>query len=127
MGISILGKNIKEYRNNRGWSLKKLTEIAEVGYATIYDLENGKKQNINSTTLEKVATALEVSTNELLGIDVVEHTVDDILDTVEAIFESDELKIDDIKLTSKEKEILKSIYVNGIDIIRLMRSNSWKE
>lgn len=124
MGISILGKNIKEYRNNRGWSLKKLTEIAEVGYATIYDLENGKKQNINSTTLEKVATALEVSTNELLGIDVVEHTVDDILDTVEAIFESDELKIDDIKLTSKEKEILKSIYVNGIDIIRLMRSNS---
>ncbi|MDB2085890.1 helix-turn-helix domain-containing protein [Clostridium paraputrificum] len=124
MEISLLGKNIKEYRNNRGWSLKKLTEIAEVGYATIYDLENGKKQNINSTTLEKVANALEVSTNELLGIDVVEHTVDDILDTVEAIFESDELKIDDIKLTSKEKEILKSIYINGIDIIRLMRSNS---
>lgn len=123
MEISILGKNIKEYRNNRGWSLKKLTEIAEVGYATIYDLENGKKQNINSTTLEKVANALEVSTNELLGIDIVEHTVDDILDTVEAIFESDELKIDDIKLTSKEKEILKSIYINGIDIIRLMRSN----
>lgn len=127
MEISILGKNIKEYRNNRGWSLKKLTEIAEVGYATIYDLENGKKQNINSTTLEKVANALEVSTNELLGIDIVEHTVDDILDTVEAIFESDELKIDDIKLTSKEKEILKSIYINGIDIIRLMRSNLWKE
>lgn len=127
MEISILGKNIKEYRNNRGWSLKKLTEIAEVGYATIYDLENGKKQNINSTTLEKVANALEVSTNELLGIDIVGHTVDDILDTVEAIFESDELKIDDIKLTSKEKEILKSIYINGIDIIRLMRSNLWKE
>ena len=56
-------------------------------------------------------------------MDIVEHTVDDILDTVEAIFESDELKIDDIKLTSKEKEILKSIYINGIDIIRLMRSN----
>ena len=33
MEISILGKNIKEYRNNRGWSLKKLTEIAEVGYS----------------------------------------------------------------------------------------------
>lgn len=110
MEISILGKNIKEYRNNRGWSLKKLTEIAKVGYATIYDLENGKKQNINSTTLEKVASALEVTTNELLGVDVVEHTVDDVLDTVEAIFESDELKIDDVKLTSKEKEILKSIY-----------------
>ena len=76
MGISLLGKNIKEYRNKKGLSLKKLTEIAEVGYATIYDLENGKKQNINSTTLEKVATALETSTNELLGIDVIEHTVD---------------------------------------------------
>ena len=123
MGISLLGKNIKEYRNKKGLSLKKLTEIAEVGYATIYDLENGKKQNINSTTLEKVATALETSTNELLGIDVIEHTVDDIPDTIDAIFESDELEIDGIKLTSKEKDILKSIYENGIDVIRLMRSN----
>ncbi|SCJ88580.1 MULTISPECIES: helix-turn-helix domain-containing protein [Clostridium] len=123
MGISLLGKNIKEYRNKKGLSLKKLTEIAEVGYATIYDLENGKKQNINSTTLEKVATALETSTNELLGIDVIEHTVDDIPDTIDAIFESDELEIDGIKLTSKEKDILKSIYKNGIDVIRLMRSN----
>ena len=122
MGISLLGKNIKEYRNKKGLSLKKLTEIAEVGYATIYDLENGKKQNINSTTLEKVATALETSTNELLGIDVIEHTVDDIPDTIDAIFESDELEIDGIKLTSKEKDILKSIYKNGIDVIRLMRS-----
>ena len=123
MGISLLGKNIKEYRNKKGLSLKKLTEIAEVGYATIYDLENGKKQNINSTTLEKVATALETSTNELLGIDVIEHTVDDIPDTIDAIFESDELEIDGIKLTSKEKDILKSIYKKGIDVIRLMRSN----
>lgn len=123
MEISLLGKNIKEYRSKKGWSLKRLTEIAEVGYATIYDLENGKKQNINSTTLEKVANALETSTNELLGIDVIEHTVDDISATIEAIFESDELEIDGIKLTSKEKDILKSIYINGIDIIRLMRDN----
>lgn len=123
MEISLLGKNIKEYRSKKGWSLKRLTEIAEVGYATIYDLENGKKQNINSTTLEKVANALETSTNELLGIDVIEHTVDDIPATIDAIFESDELEIDGIKLTSKEKDILKSIYINGIDIIRLMRDN----
>lgn len=123
MEISLLGKNIKEYRIKKGWSLKKLTEIAEVGYATIYDLENGKKQNINSTTLEKVANALETSTNELLGIDVIEHTVNDIPDTIDAIFESDELEIDGIELTAKEKDILKSIYKNGIDVIRLMRSN----
>lgn len=121
MSISLLGKNIKGYRVKKGWSLKKLTEIAEVGYATIYDLENGKKQNINSTTLEKVASALQVTTNELLGIDVIEHTVDDIPNTIDAIFESDELEIDGIKLTSKEKDILKSIYKNGIDVIRLMR------
>lgn len=123
MGISLLGKNIKDYRTKKGLSLKKLTEKAEVGYATIYDLENGKKQNINSTTLEKVANALETSTNELLGIDVIEHTVADISETVDAIFESDELEIDNIKLTAKEKDILKSIYKNGIDVIRLMRLN----
>ena len=59
----------------------------------------------------------------MLGIDVIEHTVDDIPDTIDAIFESDELEIDGIKLTSKEKDILKSIYKNGIDVIRLIRSN----
>lgn len=123
MEISLLGKNIKEYRTKKGWNLKKLTEIASVGYATIYDLENGKKQNINSTTLEKVAAALQVSTNELLGIDVIEHTVSDVPGTIDAIFESDELEIDGIQLTSKEKNILKSIYKNGIDVIRLMREN----
>lgn len=121
MEISLLGKNIKEQRSKKGWSLKKLTEIANVGYATIYDLENGKKQNINSTTLGKIASALEVTTNDLLGLEVIDYTVSDFKGTIDAIFESDELEVDGIELTSKEKDILKSICKNGIDIIRLMR------
>lgn len=123
MSISELGKNIKLFREKKGWNLKKLIDEAEVGYATIHDIENGKKQNINSTTLEKIAAALDVSPNELLGIDIIEHTVSDMLETLNVIFESDELEMDGIKLTSKEKEVLKSIYKNGLDVIRLMRSN----
>ncbi len=123
MEISLLGKNIKEQRTKKGWSLKKLTETANVGYATIYDLENGKKQNINSTTLGKIASALEVTTNDLLGLEVVEYTVSDFEGTIDAIFDSYELQIDNIELTSKEKDILKSICKNGIDIIKLMRLN----
>lgn len=123
MEISLLGKNIKEQRTKKGWSLKKLTETANVGYATIYDLENGKKQNINSTTLGKIASALEVTTNDLLGLEVIEYTVSDFEGTIDAIFDSYELQIDNIELTSKEKDILKSICKNGIDIIKLMRLN----
>ncbi|WP_298126555.1 helix-turn-helix domain-containing protein [uncultured Clostridium sp.] len=123
MGISLLGKNIKEQRTKKGWSLKKLTERSNVGYATIYDLENGKKQNINSTTLGKIASALEVTTNDLLGLEVVEYTVCDFEGTIDAIFDSYELQVNNIELTSKEKDILKSICKSGIDVINLMRLN----
>ena len=123
MGISLLGKNIKEHRTKKGWSLKKLTERSNVGYATIYDLENGKKQNINSTTLGKIASALEVTTNDLLGLEVVEYTVCDFEGTIDAIFDSYELQVNNIELTSKEKDILKSICKSGIDVINLMRLN----
>lgn len=123
MPISELGKNIKLFREKKGWNLKKLIDEADVGYATIHDIENGKKQNINSTTLEKIASALDISPNELLGIDITEHTVSDMFETINVIFESDEIEIDNIQLTPKEKDILKKIYIDGIDIIRLMRDN----
>lgn len=116
--ISLLGRNIKNYREKRGLNLRRLVEIAGVGYATIHDLENGKKQNISSTTLEKVANALEISTDVLLGmnISVMNNSLED---NINKLLEYSD--IDGITLSCKEKDILRSICINGIGVIRLMR------
>lgn len=121
MSISILGKNIKYFREKKGWNLKKLIDVADVGYATIYDIENGKKQNINSTTLSKIAIALDVTPNDLLDINILSYSSFDISDITNTILNSNKLQLDKVQLTDKEKDVLKSIYKNGIDVIRVMR------
>ena len=123
MKISELGLNIKKFRKQRGWSLSKLKQESNVGYATLHDIENGKSQNLNSKNLEKVAKALNVSTNELLGIDVVEYTVTDLEETLKIILQSDELELDGLLVDKNEKEELEDFFNLTINIIRKRRKN----
>ncbi|MHB9946939.1 transcriptional regulator [Clostridium botulinum] len=123
MKISELGLNIKKFRKQRGWSLSKLKQESSVGYATLHDIENGKSQNLNSKNLEKVAKALSVNTNELLGIDVVEYTVTDLEETLKIILQSDELELDGLLLDKNEKEELGDFFNLTINIIRKRRKN----
>lgn len=125
MSASELGSNIKYFRELKGWSLNKLKQESQVGYSTLHDIENGKSQSLSSVNLEKVAKALHVDTNDLLGIDVIEVTVNDLRQTLKSIFLSDELSIDGKVLTYSEKEIaqdLVSICMDNIEsIIRRRR------
>ena len=121
MKVSELGSNIKKIREQKGWSLNKLKQESEVGYATLHDIENGKSQNLNSSNLEKVAKALTVSTNELLGIDVVEYTVTDLDETLKIILQSDELELDGISVTDDEKEELSDFFNLAINSIKRRR------
>lgn len=123
MNISELGQNIKKYRGQRNWTLSKLKQESSVGYATLHDIENGKSQSLNSSNLEKVASALGVGTNELLGIDVIEYTVDDLDGTLDAILESDDLKLDGILITSDEKEDLKELFTFCKNTLRRRRKS----
>lgn len=122
MNISDLGLNIKKIRTQKGWSLNKLKQLSGVGYATLHDIENGKSQTLNSTNLEKIANALNISTNELLGIDVVEYTVTDIEETLKIILESDELELDGLLLNEDEKEELQDFFSLAISKIRRRRN-----
>ena len=121
MKISKLGKNISIHRKNKGYTMKRLAEISSVAYATIYDIENGKKHNLKSSTLEKIALALNLSPNDLLEIDNSNHSILDLTELFNITLSSKSIKIDGIQLTDKEKDVLKSIYKNGIDVIRVMR------
>lgn len=121
MEISELGLNIKKFREQKGWSLSKLKQESSVGYATLHDIENGKSQKMNSKNLEKVANALTVTTNELLGIDVVEHTVTDLEATLKIILQSDELEIDGLPVSENEKAELEDFFNLAINSIKRRR------
>jgi transcriptional regulator with XRE-family HTH domain len=121
MEISELGLNIKKFREQKGWSLSKLKQESGVGYATLHDIENGKSKKMNSKNLEKVAKALNITTNELLGIDVVEYTVTDLEETLKIILQSDELEIDGLPVTENEKEELEDFFSLAVNSIKRRR------
>lgn len=130
MEISVIGKNIKKFRENMGWSIAKLKNESGVGYATLHDIESGKTQTLNSKNLEKISIALEKTPDELMGIEyeVLEVQVGDLISSIAALFESDELELDGVLLNEFEKKFLLDNIVNSINLFRKLKNyNSTKE
>lgn len=122
MSISILGINIKKIRESKGISAYKLCKLANVGGATISEIESGKRQSLNTNTIEKIASALEVKTDDLFTAeDNKEYIVSDIIQTIGVILTSDELLLDDKEMTETEKEQFKIGTKAILDMIRLQR------
>lgn len=121
MDLSILAKNIKLEMEKQNLSIQDLRKKAGVGYATLYDLLHGKRQNINTSTLEKIAMALNCTQNDLLGVEVIEYEVSDLNDALNLILESDDLKLDGKFISSEEKEYLLDLFEFGIKTLRKSR------
>jgi len=62
-----LAKNIARLRKAKGLSQEKLARLADVANNTLIKMESGENQNPTLETLKKVAKALEVSVDELIG------------------------------------------------------------
>ena len=62
-----IAANIKKYRNKLGISQDKLSKLANVTYNTITKIESGANKNPTIETLAKIAKALEVSVDDLIG------------------------------------------------------------
>lgn len=62
-----LAKNIERLRKAKGLSQEKLARLADVANNTLIKMESGENQNPTLETLKKVAKALEVSVDELIG------------------------------------------------------------
>ncbi|ABS40442.1 MULTISPECIES: helix-turn-helix domain-containing protein [Clostridium] len=123
--ISILGQNIKKIRTEKGLSAYKLSKLARVGTTTISEIENGKRQSLNSTTIEKIANALNISTDRLMDVEEnKEYIVTDIEQTIKLILTSDELVLDDIKLSDTEKLQIESVLNATFAMIRSQRSRN---
>ena len=63
----MLGQRIKQARERKGWSQRELARQAGVRHAIISELETGKKTDTIGVILKRLARALGVSVDYLLG------------------------------------------------------------
>jgi transcriptional regulator with XRE-family HTH domain len=61
-----LGHRVRFYRTGKGWSISRLAEQSGVSKAYISDLENGAAGNPNVQYVYSIASALDVTLNDLL-------------------------------------------------------------
>ena len=58
---------VRELRMERGMTVNALAERSGVSRATIWKLEQSEVKNVSIGTVQKLATALGVRTEELIG------------------------------------------------------------
>ena len=64
--ISIIARNIKKLRKDKGLSQDKLSRLADVAHATIIKIESGGIKSRTIDTVQKIANALGVSLDVLM-------------------------------------------------------------
>ena len=60
-------KNLKKLRNKKGWTQERLAREAGISYNTLIKIERGGIRNPKLETLIKLAKALGVSLDRLVG------------------------------------------------------------
>ena len=60
-------KDLKKLRNKKEWSQERLAREAGISYQTLIKIEQGRIQNPKLETLIKLAKALGVSLDKLVG------------------------------------------------------------
>src|SRR5689334_17705923 len=62
-----LAQRVREFRYSKGWGPDELASRAEISRTALYQIESGKTGLPRAGTLRRIAVALEVSMDELLG------------------------------------------------------------
>ena len=65
---TLIGENIRRYREERGYSQEKLAELSDLHRTYISSVERGKR-NISAINIEKIAVALGLEAHMLLRKD----------------------------------------------------------
>lgn len=63
----MLAENIRKLRIKKGLSQEKLARLADISNNTLIKIEIGMAKEPTITTVTKIASALEVSIDELVG------------------------------------------------------------
>jgi len=67
MSIKMLAQNIRKLRLKQGLSQEKLARLADIANATLIKIETGAAKEPTITTVAKIASALNISIDELVG------------------------------------------------------------
>ena len=68
LSMQEFGRRIVAARTLRGWSQQDLVRASGVGQNNLSDLEQGKKPGVRADTVVRLAEALGVGTDYLLGL-----------------------------------------------------------
>lgn len=60
-------KNLSKFRKQKGWSQEKLAQEASISYNTLIKIERNGIENPKIETVIKLARALNISLDELVG------------------------------------------------------------
>ncbi len=63
----MLADNIKRIRKKSGFTLEKLARLANISNNTLVKIEMGMAKEPTITTIQKLADALDISIDELVG------------------------------------------------------------
>lgn len=63
----MLAQNIRKLRLKKGLSQEKLARLADISNATLVKIEAGVAKEPTITTIRKIADALDVSIDEIVG------------------------------------------------------------
>ncbi len=63
----MLAQNIRKLRQKKGLSQEKLARLADISTATLVKIEAGIAKEPTITTVTKIADALEISIDEMIG------------------------------------------------------------
>lgn len=74
--LKTVGEQIRHYRTLRGWTQEQLAEVLDSQGTYIGRVERGE-QNVQLSTLEKIADALHISVDALFNQNAFEHLQED--------------------------------------------------
>ncbi|MBY6778574.1 helix-turn-helix transcriptional regulator [Clostridium botulinum] len=109
--ISIEGQNLKRIRESKNIKITELAKKAKVGIATISELESGIRKKSTTPTLKKLAAALDVSINDLLGIETeTEYNIVDIQEMFQIILDANDMELYGRVLNDDDKKIMATMF-----------------
>ncbi|MDB2091420.1 MULTISPECIES: helix-turn-helix domain-containing protein [Clostridium] len=102
----MVGIKISKLRKEKGLSLSKLAEMAQISKSYLSDLENEKKENPSVEILEKIARVLEVPVSQLFDHEESSDNLDEMEEDMKILFSK-------VKNLSKEnrKKVLKMMEI----------------
>ncbi len=62
-----IAENIKKLRKKKGWTQQKLATLSKLSYNAVIKIEQKRSLEPTIQSIEKLATAFEISIDELIG------------------------------------------------------------